>query len=142
FDLRIRAAEANDPFIPGDKPDELKAERQKFLDQASTEQRGIAYAKDDRVATAVLELASPRFGAPFMAVAIMISTFGCVNGMVLMGARLYYVMAKDNLFFQSVGVLNKRSVPAVGLILQCLWSVLLVFSGTYDDLLDYVIFAV
>ncbi len=103
---------------------------------------GIDHARDERVGTAIMELWSPRFGTPLMAVAIMISTFGCVNGMILMGARLYYVMAKDQLFFRSVGLLNRRSVPAVGLILQGLWSVLLVFSGSYNDLLDFVIFAV
>jgi APA family basic amino acid/polyamine antiporter len=103
---------------------------------------GINHAKDDRVATAVMELASPNFGAPFMAIAIMISTFGCVNGMTLMGARLYYAMARDQLFFQSVGRLNPRGVPAAGLILQGIWSILLIFSGKYSDLLDYVMFAV
>lgn len=108
----------------------------------STFHRGIDQAKEKRLGTAVLELLSPRYAAPFMAIAIMISTFGCVNGMTLMGARLYYVMAKEQLFFQSVGTLNKRGVPAVALVLQGVWSVLLVFSGTYDDLLDYVIFAV
>ncbi len=104
--------------------------------------RGIDGAKDDRVGTAVLELVSPRHGAYAMAIAIMISTFGCVNGMILMGARLYYVMALDNLFFRAVGKLNRRGVPAVGLIFQSIWSILLVFSGTYNELLDYVIFAV
>ncbi len=104
-------------------------------------ERGIAHARDDRVGTAVLELVSPKLGVSVMAVAIMISTFGCVNGMVLMGARLYYAMARDGLFFQAVGRLNKQGVPAAGLLLQGAWSVLLVFSGTYNDLLDYVIFA-
>lgn len=104
--------------------------------------RGIDQAKDDRVGTAVLELWSPRLGATLMALAIMISTFGCVNGMILMGARLYCVMAWDRLFFRGAGRLNRRGVPAVGLVLQGLWSVLLVFSGTYGQLLDYVIFAV
>jgi APA family basic amino acid/polyamine antiporter len=103
--------------------------------------RGIDHAADDRVATAVMELGSPRFGVSFMAVAIMISTFGCVNGMTLMGARLYYAMAQDNLFFASVGRLNQRGVPAAGLILQGVWSILLIFSGTYNELLDYVMFA-
>jgi APA family basic amino acid/polyamine antiporter len=110
-------------------------------DGATPFERGIAHAKDDRVGTAVLELASPQFGVPLMAIAIMISTFGCVNGIALMGARLYYAMAQDRLFFASVGRLNSRGVPAVGLILQGLWSVALIFSGTYNDLLDYVIFA-
>ncbi len=103
--------------------------------------RGIDHAKDDRVGTAVLERASPNFGVPIMAIAIMISTFGCVNGMILMGARLYWAMGQDRLFFASVGRLNQRGVPAAGLILQGLWSVLLIFSGTYSELLDYVIFA-
>jgi APA family basic amino acid/polyamine antiporter len=104
--------------------------------------RGIDRAKDDRVATAVMELLSPRYGAGLMALAVMISTFGCVNGMVLMGARLYWVMARDQLFFSAAGRLNGRGVPAVGLVCQGLWSALLVFSGTYGQLLDYVIFAV
>ena len=88
-----------------------------------------------------LRIASPKLGVSFMALAIMISTFGCVNGMILMGARLYYAMARDGLFFQSVGRLNRRGVPAAGLILQGAWSILLIFSGTYSELLDYVIFA-
>lgn len=105
-------------------------------------QRGIDNARDGRVGTAVLELFNPQWGAPIMAIAIMISTFGCVNGMTLMGARLYYVMAQEGLFFRSVGTLNKRGVPAMALILQGFWSVLLLFSGTYNELLDFVIFAV
>lgn len=117
-----------------DKKDEV-------LKQASTFDRGIAYAKDDRIGTAILELVSPTWGVALMAIAIMVSTFGCVNGMILMGARLYYAMARDNLFFQSVGRLNARGVPAAGLVLQGAWSVFLIFSGTYNDLLDYVIFA-
>lgn len=104
--------------------------------------RGIAHAADERVGTAVFEVASPQLGVGFMALAIMVSTFGCVNGMVLMGARLYYAMANDNLFFRSVGRLNQRGVPAVGLLLQGFWSILLVFSGSYDELLDFLMFAV
>jgi APA family basic amino acid/polyamine antiporter len=104
-------------------------------------ERGIAYAKDDRVGTAVLELASPTLGVRLMAAAIMISTFGSMNGLILMGARLYYAMAQDGVFFRTVGQLNRRAVPAAGLMLQGLWSALLIFSGTYSDLLDYVIFA-
>jgi APA family basic amino acid/polyamine antiporter len=107
----------------------------------TTQARGIQYARDDRVAIAVLEQASPTIGVVFMSLAVMISTFGSINGMILMGARLYYAMAQDNLFFQSVGRLNRQGVPAAGLILQGLWSVLLIFSGTYSELLDYVIFA-
>jgi APA family basic amino acid/polyamine antiporter len=107
----------------------------------ATLQHGIAHARDDRVGTAIMELLSPRYGARFMAAAIMISLFGCANGLVLMGARLYYAMARDGLFFQPVGRLNSRGVPAVGLLLQGAWASLLVFSGNYNELLDYVIFA-
>jgi APA family basic amino acid/polyamine antiporter len=103
--------------------------------------RGIAHARDDRVGTAVLEQVSPSLGVTFMAVVIMISTFGCVNGLVLMSARLFYAMARDGLFFQRVGRLNARGVPAAGLLLQAAWAVILIFSGTYSDLLDYIIFA-
>jgi APA family basic amino acid/polyamine antiporter len=126
------------------KPAEAGAIRNEInglLDGASTFDRGIVEAKDERVATAVMERASPKLGVAVMAIAIMISTFGCVNGIVLSGSRLYYAMAKDGLFFQSVGRLNARGVPAAGLILQGLWSILLVFSGSYIELLDYVIFA-
>jgi APA family basic amino acid/polyamine antiporter len=121
-------------------PEERRVVEEKY--QQATFELGISHAHNDRVGTAVLQEASPRFGVPFMAVAIMISSFGCVNGMILMGARLYYAMAQDGLFFQSVGRLNSRGVPAAGLILQGIWSVLLIFSGTYSELLDYVIFAV
>src|SRR5947209_4783792 len=103
--------------------------------------RGIDHAEKDRVATAVLEQVSPELGVSLMALAIMVSTFGCDNGLILMGPRLYYAMARDGLFFRAVGRLNRRGVPAAGLVLQALWSVLLVFSGSYNDLLDYIIFA-
>ncbi len=116
-------------------------EKDAFLKNQSAFDGGIARAWDDRVATEVLEVASPNLGVTFMALLIMVSTFGCINGMTLMGARLYYAMAKDQVFFQSVGRLNKHGVPAAGLILQGIWSLLLIFSGTYNDLLDYVIFA-
>jgi APA family basic amino acid/polyamine antiporter len=116
----------------------------------TTFQRGISHAQDDRVATAIMEEVSPKlgldrissnFGPNFMAVAIMVSTFGCANGLILAGARLYYAMARDGLFFRSVGKLNVHGVPAIGLILQGVWAALLTFSGTYSQLLDYVIFA-
>jgi APA family basic amino acid/polyamine antiporter len=102
---------------------------------------GIANAPNDRVGTALMAEAFPRYGVSLMAIAIMISTFGCMNGLILMGARLYYAMARDGLFFQQVGALNRHGVPAVGLWVLALWSCVLVFSGTYSDLLDYVIFA-
>jgi len=72
----------------------------------------------------------------------MISTFGCNNGLILAGARVYYAMAKDKLFFKNAGTLNSRSVPAGALIVQCIWTCILCISGTYGDLLDYVVFAV
>jgi APA family basic amino acid/polyamine antiporter len=103
--------------------------------------RGIAHASNDRVGTALLELASPRLGAGLMAAAIMVSTFGCMNGLILSGARLTYAMSRDGLFFRAVGRVNKHHVPAAGLWLQALWSCVLVFTGTYGELLDYVIFA-
>jgi len=110
-------------------------------DGATVLSRGIAYAADERVATAMMEQAWPGRGHFVMAVAIMISTFGCINGLILMGARLYYAMARDNLFFGAVGKLNRNGVPGSGLWFQAAWACLLVFSGTYGDLLDYVIFA-
>ncbi len=104
-------------------------------------QRGIDHARDDRVGTAVLEVVSPELGAKVMAVGIMISLFGCANGLILSGARAYYAMARDGLFFDFAGRLNRRAVPGWGLVLQGLWACLLIFSGTYNQLLDYVIFA-
>jgi basic amino acid/polyamine antiporter, APA family len=104
---------------------------------------GIQTAPQDRVGTAVATQMFGRTGSDLLAVAIMISTFGCVNGMVLAGARVYYAMAVDGLFFRAVAKLDpKRQVPAVSLWLQCAWACLLTLTGRYGDLLDYVIFAV
>jgi basic amino acid/polyamine antiporter, APA family len=103
--------------------------------------RGIDHATQDRVGTAAMEVVFGGSGATIMAVAILISTFGCNNGLILAGARVYYTMARDGLFFRSAGVLNKNRVPAVALILQSAWTVLLCLTGTYGQLLDYVIFA-
>jgi basic amino acid/polyamine antiporter, APA family len=117
----------------------------------------IQHAPDDRVATAAIEVVFGDAGAVIMAVAIMVSTFGCNNGLILAGARVYYAMAQDGLFFRAVGKLNARSVPAAGLVLQCVWTCLLVLPRTrshdpatglehygnlYSTLLDYVVFAV
>jgi APA family basic amino acid/polyamine antiporter len=104
--------------------------------------RGIQFALSDRVGTAAASIIFGEIATVIMAVLIMISTFGCTNGLVLAGARLYYAMAKDNLFFKRAGDLNKNSVPAFALIVQAVWASLLCFSGTYSDLLDYVVFAV
>ncbi len=105
--------------------------------------RGIQFAAQDRVATAVMESAFGGIGAKLMAGAILISTFGCVNGMLLAGARVYYAMSRDGLFFKSVGKLSERSgVPVNSLWVQWAWTCLLCLSGSYGQLLDYVIFAV
>lgn len=104
--------------------------------------RGIQFATNDRVGTAVMQGIFGNSGAAIMAVLIMVSTFGCANGIILSGARVYYAMAKDNLFFKIVGGLNKNSVPGTALFTQCIWSCALCLSGAYSDLLDYVIFAV
>ena len=109
-------------------------------------------AKSDRVAGAMLQAIFPSAGAPLMAVIIMVSGFGCINGMVLAGARAYYAMAQDGVFFQSAATLNRAHVPATALRLQALWAVVLMLIRTYDpatskfgnlygDLLDYIISA-
>jgi len=105
-------------------------------------ERGIQFATDDRIGTAVMSNIFGNSAAIVMAVFIIISTFGCNNGLILAGARVYHTMANDKLFFAKVGELNKRSVPSVGLYIQCFWASLLCLSGTYSDLLDYVVFAV
>ncbi len=110
----------------------------------------IQQAPSDRVATATLDTIVPGLGATLMAAAILISTFGCNNGLILAGARAYYAMARDGLFFKRVGELNAAKVPSAGLLLQGVWSVVLVLPRTYDpatgrygnlygNLLDYVI---
>jgi len=125
----------------------------------------IQHAPDDRVATLALQTMFGGVGATIMAVAVVIATFGCNNGLVLAGARVYWAMAQNGLFFAAVGRLNDRRVPAVALVLQGLWACLLVLPRTrlrdasgaplldaatglerygnlYSNLLDYVVFAV
>ena len=125
----------------------------------------IQHAADDRVGTAAMAVMFGAVGGAIMAVAIMISTFGCCNGLILAGARVYYAMAQDGLFFKSTGRLNTRHVPAMALVLQGVWTALLVLPRTrlrdpitnapvrdsagveqygnlYGMLLDYVVFAV
>ncbi len=125
----------------------------------------IQQAPDDRVATAALSTIFGGAGAAIMAVAICVSTFGCNNGLILAGARVYYAMARDGLFFKSTGKLNRFHVPAMGLVLQGIWAALLVLPRTrlkdaagaplidaatglekygnlYSNLLDYVVFSV
>jgi basic amino acid/polyamine antiporter, APA family len=103
--------------------------------------RGIEFAADGRVATAVTQVIFGPTGAILMALAILISTFGCNNGLILSGARIYYAMSKDGLFFRSVGTVNRHHVPSVALIVQCVWASILCLSGTYSQLLDFLIFA-
>ncbi len=104
--------------------------------------RGISFALSDRVGTAAAQVMFGGPGASIMAVLIMISTFGCMNGLILAGARVYYVMSRDGLFFKRAGRLNKKSAPGVALIVQGVWTAGLCLSGTYNQLLDYVVFAV
>jgi APA family basic amino acid/polyamine antiporter len=112
----------------------------------------IQHAAGDRVATATLNVIFPGLGVTIMAIGIMVSTFGCTNGLILAGARAYYAMARDRLFFRSAGELNAAKVPAWALVLQGVWAVFLVLPRTYDpatkaygnlynNLLDYVISA-
>lgn len=104
--------------------------------------RGIQAAAEDRVGTAVAEVIVGPAGALLMAIAIMISTFGCNNGLILAGARIYYAMARDGLFFRAVGRVNQHHAPGSALFVQCLWASALCLSGTYSQLLDFIIFAV
>jgi APA family basic amino acid/polyamine antiporter len=102
----------------------------------------IANAPQDRVGTAALQAMFGNPGLYIMAAAIMISTFGCNNGLILSGARVYYAMARDNLFFKSTGTLHPQyKTPAVALVVQAIWTSVLCLSGTYGELLNYVIFA-
>lgn len=102
----------------------------------------ITHAPQDRVGTAAAEVLFGGAGAAVMAVGIMISTFGCNNGLILSGARVYYAMARDGLFFRRAGHLDPlRRTPVVGLWAQALWTCVLCLSGSYGDLLNYVIFA-
>ncbi|MGZ5022119.1 MAG: APC family permease, partial [Chthoniobacterales bacterium] len=116
----------------------------------------IQNAPSDRVATETATVIFPGTGPTIMAIAIMVSTFGCSNGLILAGARAYYAMARDGLFFKRVGHLNKQHVPAWGLIIQGIWAAVLVLPRTvktddagnvtgygnlYGNLLDYVISA-
>jgi APA family basic amino acid/polyamine antiporter len=103
----------------------------------------IQTAPEDRVATAVVSVMFGPVATAIMAAAIMVSTFGCLNGIILSGARVYFTMAHDKLFFRQAGQLNPQThAPVWALGMQCIWSVLLTLSGQYNDLLDYVIFAV
>jgi APA family basic amino acid/polyamine antiporter len=103
----------------------------------------IQNAPEDRVATAAASVMLGPVAVKLMAAAIMVSTFGCANGLIMAGARVYYAMALDKLFFRKVATLHPRThAPVFSLVIQCIWTALLTLSGSYNDLLDYVIFAV
>ena len=102
---------------------------------------GIATAPNDRVGSLALQTMIGSSGAYLMAGGILISMFGCVNGIVLSGARVYQSMAEDGVFFKSVKALNSNGVPAYGLAYQAIWSCILTLTGTYGQLLDFVMFA-
>lgn len=105
--------------------------------------RGIKYAAEDRVGSAVMFQMFGQAGGAAMAIAILLSSFGCDNGLILAGARVYYAMAKDKLFFRKVADLHpKYKTPVASLMVQMVWTCILCLSGSYNQLLDYIIFAV
>ena len=104
--------------------------------------KAIAFAPSDRVGVVAADYIFGSSGTIIIAIMVMISTFGCNNGLILSGARVYYIMAKDGLFFQRAGVLNKNDVPGYSLWTQCLWASVLCLTGEYNNLLALVIFGV
>ncbi|MBN2355147.1 amino acid permease [candidate division KSB1 bacterium] len=111
-------------------------------DGADVLARGMQFAAADRVGTAAAQVIFGDAALLIMAALILVSTFGCNNGLILTGARVYYAMARNGLFFSKAGVLNTRAVPGTALVVQGVWASILCLTGTYSDLLDYVIFAV
>jgi len=103
--------------------------------------QGIQFAENGRVGAAAASIIFGDIGLYIMAALIMVSTFGCNNGLILAGARVYYAMAKENLFLKKAENMNKNSVPSTALLLQCIWASLLCLSGTYKDLVAYSTFA-
>jgi APA family basic amino acid/polyamine antiporter len=116
----------------------------------------IQHAPQDRVAVAAMNAVFGHTGAMFMAAAIMISTFGCDNGLILSGARVYFAMARDRLFFKKVGTINRNHVPATALVAQGIWTALLTlprtvktdaatdkiaYGNVYSQLLEYIVSA-
>ena len=110
-------------------------------DGLTTLARGISHATQDRVGVAAAEMIFGAIGGTLMASLILISTFGCNNGLILAGSRVFYAMARDGLFFRGAGTLSRNGVPARAMLMQSAWTSLLCLSGTYGQLLDYVIFA-
>lgn len=104
-------------------------------------ERGIMFASLDRVGTAAASIIFGNLAVKIMALLIMLSTFGCNNGVIMSGSRLFYAMALDGLFFKKAATLNKHSVPGFALIIQAVWASVLCLSGSYGQLLDYCTFS-
>ncbi len=104
--------------------------------------KAIAFAPSDRVGVVAADYIFGSSGTVIIAIMVMISTFGCNNGLILGGARVYYIMARDGLFFRKAGQLNRNDVPGYSLWTQCLWASVLCLTGRYNDLLALVIFGV
>jgi APA family basic amino acid/polyamine antiporter len=104
--------------------------------------QGIATAESDRVAVVASQNIFGASGTVIIALMIMISTFACNNGLIMAGARVYYTMAKDGLFFKKAAILNESSVPSWSLWAQCFWASALCLTGKYGDLLDFVVIIV
>ncbi|MEN9743672.1 MAG: hypothetical protein RLZZ65_1477 [Bacteroidota bacterium] len=103
--------------------------------------QGILFANNDRVGASAAYAIFGNAGILLMAGLIMVSTFGCNNGLILAGSRLFYAMSQDGLFFKKAGQLNKKEVPGIALWIQCIWASILCLSGKYGDLLTYSTFA-
>lgn len=109
---------------------------------SGTDTQSIAFATDGLVGTAAAFQVFGNNGTFIVAILLMLSTLGCNNGLIISGARVYYTMAKDQLFFRRTATLNKHAVPAYGIWLQCIVAIVLCLSGKYGDLLDYISFVV
>lgn len=110
------------------------------INASGTFEKGIMFAENNRVGASAASVIFGNAGAYIMAALIMISTFGCNNGLILSGSRLFYAMSKDKLFFQTAKEINKYDVPGKALWIQCFWACILCLSGTYEDLLVYATF--
>lgn len=110
-------------------------------DGADATARGIQFAQNERIGSSAASMIFGASASMLMAILIMVSTFGCNNGIILAGGRLFYAMSKDGLFFPRAGRLNEKGVPAFALWIQAIWASVLCFSGKYNDLLSYATFA-
>jgi APA family basic amino acid/polyamine antiporter len=103
--------------------------------------QGLMFPENDRIGASAASVMVGEMGVWLMAGLIMISTFGCNNGLILSGSRLFYAMAQDGLFFKKAAKLNSNNVPGIALWIQCFWACILCFSGKYSDLVVYSTFA-